>query len=415
MSVSEPAPVLVDVGSLATWSGPGRTPAEAAEAAEAAAADAGDAAILPLSLGPHHPSGHGRFQLLVTLVEDRIATAEPMIGQLHRGAEKLFENRDYRQLMMLANRHDWLAGFGAELGMALLIEERLGIEVPPRATWLRTLLAELERVHSHLVFLAEFPLAGQSLSERRPDLELPRLREALLQLWDEACGARIHPMYARIGGLNEDVPRGWSGHVQAVLDQIGARLPALIDLLKTDDDLCGQTVGVGVLRPEAAASYGVTGPAARAAGLDLDLRRDAAYLGYPELFSANGPGRVCTATGGDAHDRLTVLADQVRVSLDLVEACLVRLSALPPGPVNVRLPSVVRVPEGDSYAATENPNGCNGYYLVSRADQVPWRVKLRTASFNNVAALSAVLPGTRLADLPAVLATFLIVLGDVDK
>lgn len=367
-----------------------------------------DTAVLPIRLRPHHPSAHGLFRLHLTLDGERIATADPVVGFVHRGAEKLFEVRDYRQLMMLANRHDWLAGFGSELGVALAVESMLGLEVPERATWLRTALAEIERIHAHLVFLGEFPVGSGTLADLDPE------REAVLSLVESACGTRIHPMYARIGGLREDVPMGWFAAARRVTAALRARLPGLRARLD-EDDIAVALAGVGVVTDQIAASFGVTGPVARAGGLDLDLRRDDPYLAYGPLYAPGGPGRVVTDGRGDVPARLRVLIEQVAVSIALVDECLDQVGRLPAGPVNVRLPKSLRPPEGDGTASTENPGGVNGYYIRSRGGISPARVKLRTAGFATVQSLAHVLPGTRLDQLTAVLASLLIVVGDVDK
>ena len=172
---------------------------------------------------------------------------------------------------------------------------------------------------------------------------------------------------------------------------------------------------MGILSRETVYAYGVSGPIARASGVDVDLRRDQPYLAYAELFAEGGPGRVVTRTEGDCQARLQVLLEQTEVSLDLAEACLERLLTLPPGPINVRLPKVLRVPEGHLYTATENPLGFNGYYLVSRGDRAPWRLKLRSASFDNVAVLSEMLPGQVVGDMVAILGSMFFVVGDIDK
>jgi NADH-quinone oxidoreductase subunit D len=332
------------------------------------------------------------LQLALTLDVDRIVTAEPVVGFLHRGAEKLFEVRDYRQLVMLANRHDWLSAFSNELGIVLALERMLGMQVPDRAVWLRTLLAELNRVLSHLLFLGALdPAVQQGFFER----------EALQAVMEEATGGRMHYMYNRVGGLKEDVPAGWIGRARTAVAGVRpvlARLERLVDAVPRD---------VGVLSPEDVLSHGVSGPVARASGVDMDLRRDEPYLAYGELDVP-----VVTRTAGDAHARFACVLEQVAVSLDLADACL---SRLPPGPVNLRLPKTLRAPEGSTYAWTENPLGVQGYYLVSRGDRVPWRLAMRTASFNNVSALSAVLPGVPLADLVTVLCSFFFVIGDIDK
>jgi len=175
-----------------------------------------------------------------------------------------------------------------------------------------------------------------------------------------------------------------------------------------------RTRGVGVLSPELVEAYGVSGPIARASGVDFDLRRDEPYLAYPDLL-ADGVLKVTTRSGGDSYSRFGLLLDQVQVSLDLAEACIDRLGSLPPGPINVRLPKIVKAPEGATYAWTENPLGINGYYLVSRGEKTPWRMKLRTASFNNIAVLPEVLTGCVVADMVAILGSMFFVVGDIDK
>ena len=339
-----------------------------------------------LELGPHHPSTHGSLRLRLQLDGDVVVAAEPLVGALHRGAEKLFEARDYRQVMVLANRHDWLAAFNNEVAVALAVEASLGMEVPARATWLRTLVCELNRVLSHLAFLAHL------------DVAFLRLREPLQAVLEEATGGRVHYVWARVGGLVSDVPAGWASRVAGAVSAVRAALPS--------PSLEG-LAGVGVLAVEDALSYGVSGPVARGSGLDVDLRRDDPYLAYGSLDVP-----VVLRPDGDAAARFACLLEQVSVSLDLVLACL---EALPAGPVSVKLPKTVRAPEGTSWTWTENPSGIAGFLLVSRGAVTPWRLAMRTASFNNVSALPAVLPGCRVQDLPAVLASFFFVVGDVDR
>jgi NADH-quinone oxidoreductase subunit D len=365
-----------------------------------------------LNIGPQHPATHGVLRLRLVVDGERVISADPIVGYMHRGAEKLFEVRDYRQIVVLANRHDWLSAFSSELGVVLGVERMLGMQVPDRAVWARTLLAELNRVLNHLMFLGAYPL---ELGAITPIFYAFREREELQAVMEEISGGRMHYMFNRVGGLKEDLPAGWLGRVDAAVAAVRRRLPELEGLLVGNEILRGRTVGVGVLRRELAAAYGVSGPIARAGGLDIDLRRDEPYLAYGELFAAGGPGRVVTRTSGDALARLECLLEQVQVSLDLAEVCVERLRTLPPGPINVRLPKVLRVPEGHGYTWTENPLGLNGYYLVSRGDKVPWRLKLRSASFGNVQVLSRLLPGCLIADLVAVLGSLFFVVGDVDK
>ncbi|MCU1591247.1 MAG: dehydrogenase (quinone) [Frankiales bacterium] len=358
-----------------------------------------------LDIAPQHPSAHGGLKLALTVEDDRILTAEPVVGFMHRGAEKLFEARDYRQIVMLANRHDWLSAFASELGVVLAVERMLGMAVPARAVWLRTLLAELNRVLNHLMFLAGFALEVGAAPAAAAGFQG---REVLQHVMEEATGGRVHFMFNRVGGLETDVPGGWrQSCAAAVADVRRLALAELDPLVRSDETFAARTQGVGVLRLEDVPSYGVSGPVARASGFDMDLRRDDPYLAYPELEV-----RVVLGENGDAYDRFRCLLDQLHVSLDLVEQCLDRL---PPGPIDVRLPKTVRAPEGHTYVWTENPLGAMGYFLVSRGQTTPWRLAMRTASFNNVSALAAVLPGSRVADLVTVLASMFFVVGDIDR
>jgi NADH-quinone oxidoreductase subunit D len=363
------------------------------------------AADVLLDLGPQHPSAHGALQLALTIDGDRIVTAEPVVGFMHRGAEKLFEVRDYRQIVMLANRHDWLSAFSNELGVVLAVERMLGMAVPARAVWLRTLLAELNRVLNHLMFLGGFAVELGADAAAAAGFGG---REVLQRVMEEATGGRVHFMFNRVGGLETDLPAGWRGRCTAAVDEVRRSVHSDLDpLIRTDVRFAERTRGVGVMSAATASSYGVSGPVARATGLDVDLRRDDPYLAYPELDV-----KVVLGENGDCYDRFRCLLDQVFVSLDLADQCLDRL---PSGPVDVKLPKTVRAPEGHTYCWTENPLGAMGYYLVSRGEKTPWRLAMRTASFNNVASLKDVLPGTRVADVVTVLASMFFVVGDIDK
>jgi NADH-quinone oxidoreductase subunit D len=365
-------------------------------------------AALGLELGAHHPTAHGGLRLHLVLDDDVVVSARPQIGLLHRGAEKLFEVRDYRQALVLANRHDWHASFGNELGIVLAVERMLGMEVPERATWARTMLAELTRVLHHLTFLGAHPLAAGATTPTYYALDE---REALQQLLEEASGGRMHLMLNQVGGLKADLPDGWTSRTRAAVALVRARMP-LIDAALASDELVARLRGVGVLPLDVATAYGTSGPVARASGLALDLRRDEPYLAYAELGDVL---RVVAREEGDALARYEVLAEQVHVSLDLVDACLDRLDEIGAAPVNLKLPKVLRAPEGATYCWTENPSGISGYLLVSRNEKTPWRLKVRSASFNNLAALPDVLAGARLGDVVEVLASLFVTVGDADR
>jgi NADH-quinone oxidoreductase subunit D len=354
-----------------------------------------------LDLGAEHPSTHGGFRLALTVEDGRIRTADPRVGFVHRGAEKLFEVRDYRQILVLANRHDWLSAFANELGVVLAVERLMGLTVPARAVWLRTALAELNRASAGLAFLGAVP--GE---DGRPVIRTTAEREALLRVLEEVSGGRVHFMFNRVGGLRDDVPPGWADRTRRTVDEVLAALPALrTDLLNSPS--VRAAAGLGVVPAELVPRYGLSGPVARACGVDLDLRRDEPYLAYGELEVPRSGGGA-----GDCPARLAAFAGDVEAALRLVATCLDRL---PEGAVNVRLPKAVRAPEGEVYAWTENPLGITGYFLVSRGGTTPWRMKLRTASFATLSALPEVLPGLPVADLPMLLASLFFVLGDADR
>lgn len=365
-----------------------------------------------LNIGPQHPATHGVLRLRITVDGERIMNCEPIIGYMHRGAEKLFEVRDYRQILVLANRHDWLSAFSSEIGVCLAVEKALGMEVPVRATWARTLLCELNRVLNHLMFLGSYPL---ELGAITPMFYVFREREEIQAVMEEIAGGRLHYMFNRIGGLRDDIPEGWLDRAAAAVATVRARMPEIESFIVGNPILNARTKNIGVITPEQVAAYGISGPIARASGVDVDLRRDDPYLAYEELFADGGPGRVITRTEGDCLARLEVLLDQTHVSLDLADACIEKLRELPVGPVNVKLPKVLKVPEGAGYAATENPLGFNGYYLVSRGEKTPWRLKMRSASFNNMSVLSEVMRGQLIGDMVAILGSMFFVVGDIDK
>jgi NADH-quinone oxidoreductase subunit D len=362
-----------------------------------------------LNIGPQHPSTHGVLRLRLVLDGERIRSAEPIVGYMHRGAEKLFEARDYRQIVMLANRHDWLSAFANELGVVLAVERMLGMEVPERAVWTRTLLAELNRVLNHLMFLGSYPL---ELGGITPIFYAFAERENLQHVMEEVSGGRMHYMFNRVGGLKEDLPNGWQGRVRQAVAGVRSRMDRFDGLVLGNEIFRGRTRGVGVLAREHVHAYGVSGPIARGSGVDFDLRRDEPYLAYGELRDTL---KVVTRTEGDCLARFEVLLEQTHNALDLADACLDRLAQLPPGPINQRLPKVLKAPEGHTYAWTENPLGINGYYLVSKGEKTPYRMKLRSASYNNIQTLAVLLPGTLVSDMVAILGSMFFVVGDVDK
>lgn len=351
-----------------------------------------------LELDDLHPASHAALQIRVTLDDQGlISAADPQVGLLHRSSEKLFEARDYRQIMMLANRHDWLSAFSSELGVALTVEAAMGIHPPPRATWTRTLLAEMNRVSASLLLLGA----------PTRDLQLLQFRERFLTLQELASGGRVHPMINRIGGLAHPLTKQWITELMIVIAELTSQLPAITTATEA---ATAPFAGRAVLWRTDAITYGVTGPVGRASGLDLDLRRDEPYLAYGELAEFL---LVPTATAGDLPARYRLLLDQIPVSLNLMTACAEQV--LGAGAINVPLPKVVKVPESTSYGQIEGPLGVSGYLLVSIGEKSPWRLKLRTPSLSNVQAMAAAVIGLPMADLGPALMSFFFVVGDIDR
>ena len=359
-----------------------------------------------IGLGADHPTLDGLPQVTLAIDGGVVHAAQWLPGTVHRGAEKLFESRDYRQILMLVDRHDWLSAFCSEIGVAVGVERALGLTPPPRAQQVRILLCELTRIAHHLAFLA--PLPGAIPPAWRASAWA--WRGEVLSLIEVATGHRVHPMFCQVGGVRADVSPAWVESVARAADawrDPDGRLRAL-DGPDLAAALARGYAGVAVLDPASAAGHGASGPVLRASGVSLDLRRDDPTLPYP-------PFPVPLGGAGDAAARVRLLVEEIRVSIDLVGGACARLVASAGEPVSVRLPKVLRVPEGMSYTWTENPTGINGYLLVSRNDRTPWRLKLRSAGFGNASALGSALVGTRAEDLPAALASFLLVCGDIDR
>lgn len=356
-----------------------------------------DAHTITLDLGRDHPSHAGLLDLRLETSAGRVTRAGVIPGAMHRGVEKLFEVRDYRQVLSLADRHDWQAPFFGELAAATVVERLLGLEAPPRAAWLRTLLAEHTRILSHLGFLT---WVARTADPARLDT-LRTARDDLREQTRRLTGNRIHPMVVRIGGLGADASPTWLADEAALVAKIADSVAPLAAVAPGE--------GLAVVTAGLVDAYGLSGPMARAAGLDLDLRRDPAAGPYAELAHLLP---ALPATAGDARARFRLLVDEVKQSAALVRACVERL---PAGPVEVRLPKIVKLPDDEAYAAVEAPLGRAGFRIVSRGDKTPWRMKMRTPSFHHVAALEALLPGTPADAVEVVLASVGYVIGDLDK
>jgi NADH-quinone oxidoreductase subunit D len=358
-----------------------------------------------LNIGPQHPSTHGVLRIVLELDGEMIVRAEPVIGYMHRAAEKLSEVRDPRQVLVLMNRHDWLSAFNNELGWVIAVERLMGIDVPDRAQWIRTMMAEWNRLLNHLMFCGSYPL---ELGAMTPMFYAFREREMIQNLMESATGARMHHSYARVGGLKDDLPRGFLKQAAETLSWVRKKLVDFESLIMGNEIIHLRTKGIGVLPPEVAAAYGCSGPILQASGIPMDPRKDEPYEKYAEVEFD-----VPVGTTGDCFDRLWVLVHRMWQSCRIIEQCLDRL---PPGQfISAKLPKKIKIPEGEIYLRTENPLGLMGYYVVGDDTEYPYRMKMRTASFSNVSMIPALLPGTLVPDLIAILGSVFFVVGDVDR
>jgi NADH-quinone oxidoreductase subunit D len=371
---------------------------------EVRGANALDTQDMNLNVGPQHPATHGVLRVVIDLDGEKIVRAQPVIGYMHRGFEKLAEARDYRQILALVNRHDWLSAFNNELGVALAVERMMELEVPERASWIRVLMCEWNRVLNHLMFIGSF---GLELGAITPVFFAFREREDIQHLMESATGGRLHFTYARVGGLKEDLPRGFLAASGQMTRTIRQRNDEYRDLLLGNEIFTARTKGVGVLPQDVALDFGVTGPTLHATGVAEDSRVTEPYAAYDKVDV-----RVPVGTNGDSYDRFVCLLERIDASCDIIDQVL---DVIPSGPVNIKLPKMVKAPEGAIYQRTENPLGQCGYYLVSDGNKNPWRLRMRTPSFNNISMMPYLLEGALLSDMIAILGSVFFVVGDVDR
>src|SRR4051812_39663831 len=364
--------------------------------------DTGD---MILNLGPQHPATHGTLRLVVRLDGERVLAADPVIGYMHRGYEKLTEFRTYPQITTLVNRIDWLSSFANEVPFIHAAELLMGIEAPPRATYIRTILTELSRISTFILFLGEMGLQVGALT---PAFYGFRDREHVLNLIEAASGGRFHPNFNRIGGIKEDVPWGWVSETRSVMKVVLDSCDQFEDLVAGNEIFQTRTKGIGVIPGEVGANYGVSGSNLRASGVDWDLRRDGPpYLAYPDLDF-----KVWTHADGDSYARYWVRLQETREAVRMV---LQLLDGLPAGSIMAKVPRIIKVPEGEIWVETENPLGQMGYYVVSKGATGPFRVKIRSASFSNISILPWMLRGVYVPDVVTILASLYFILGDIDR
>jgi len=385
---------------------------------------------MTVNMGPQHPSTHGVLRLVLELDGETIVSAEPTIGFLHTGIEKTAEQKKWQQVIPLVERMDYLSAQSNSLAFCLSVERLIGLEMPDRVTWIRVLIAELQRLSSHLVWLGTH---GMEIGAVSVMLYCFREREQLLNINEMLAGFRMFPSYMRIGGLREDLPRGFHQAVKDFLDKFPAKLDDYERLLTKNQVWVKRTKGVGRLTRDETMALGLVGPMARAVGIPYDVRKTFPYLQY-ETFDFTVP----TATEGDVFARYTVKMEEMRQSVKICRQALERITPTgvydcgdfrfvppPKDRVYTEMEALIQhfllysqgfnVPKGESYVPVEGPRGEHGFYIVSDGTNRPVRVKPRAPSFIACQALSKMMIGGLIADVIAVIGSTDVVMGDVDR
>jgi NADH-quinone oxidoreductase subunit D len=368
---------------------------------------------LALNMGPQHPSTHGVLRMVLHLRGETVARAEPVIGYLHRGVEKLSENLGYDQLAPIFERDDYLAPTANSLAYVLTVEALAEIEVPPRAKYLRTLMAEMQRLTSHLVWLGTFglDLGGALGGGTTLFMYCFREREKFLDFFEAWTGTRFHTNLNLIGGARYDLSDELRRRAEQLVDDLERTLPELRSMTGETPIFQERTRGVGIIPRDLALSVGVTGPVLRASGVPLDLRKVTPYDAYEDVAF-----EVPVRTTGDAYARYEVRMDEMIQSIRIIRQLL---ENLPAGPIFSRKPlknpRALRVKEGEAYRAVESPRGELGFYIVSDGSWKPLRLKINAPSFANLQVVPHIVPGHLVADVVAILGSLDPVLGDVDR
>ncbi len=362
-----------------------------------------------VNMGPQHPSTHGVLRLVVTLDGELVKDVIPVIGYLHRCKEKLAERRTYFQYIPIVDRTEYLASINCEWAYVMAVEKLAGIQVTRRAEFIRVITGELMRIASHLVAVGTFTADLSPLGTAMV-FYMFRDREQILDLMEELTGARMMFNYFRFGGVRYDLPDGWVDKCRDFLKRFPKLIKEYEALVDDNAVFLQRTQGKGVITQQDVVDYGITGPNARASGVDLDLRRSRPYSVYPELDFD-----VRTERHGDIFDRYRVRMDEMRESLKIVEQCL---DMLPKGPVQVgslRAPYVVTPPPGSCYVGQENPRGEYGTYIESDGSRYPYRLKFRDPCFCNLQLFPKLLSGNKIADAVAISGSIDLVLGGIDR
>lgn len=384
---------------------------------------------MTLSMGPQHPSTHGVLRLELELDGEIVTSCKPDVGYLHTGMEKLMEAKKYQSNICITDRMDYLNPMGNNLGYVLTVEKLLGLEVPPRAQCIRVMLCELQRIASHLVWIGTHALDMGAMSVFFYALDQ---RENILNIFEDICGGRLTPSYFRVGGMNQDMPAGLLAKVKKFYEEFMPTVEAFDTLLTGNRIFVNRLVGVGVISPENAIDWGVTGPSLRGSGVDFDIRRAFPYSGY-ENYDFDIP----VFKDGDVWSRYLVRRQEFRESLKIVRQCVEKM---PSGPIKADNDKVMlpdrddikthmdalihhfllcadgfKVPEGEVYVGIEGSKGELGFYIIADGSERPTRVHVRSPSYINLSALPDMVTGGLIADVVAVIGSIDIVLGEIDR
>ena len=380
-----------------------------------------------VNMGPQHPSTHGVLRLVLRTDGEVISEVEPHLGYLHRCAEKIGENLTPRQWIPYTDRMDYLAGMNMNLGWALAVEKLLDHELSEKAKHLRVIIAEMGRIASHLVGMGAY---GLDLGTFSPFLYAFREREKILDLFEEACGARLTYSYLTPGGATADLPAGWLQKCAAFLDQFEPVIQEYHALLTTNAIFVKRTANIGVMSADMAIDFGCTGPVLRGSGVDYDLRRDGEER-YTEMYDGYAfevvvekdghyprdhdyPAVPKEAVLGDCWHRFYVRMLEVVQAIDITRQAIDRYSTAS-GDWGIPIKLTQKLPKGEAYLETECPRGQMGFYLVSHGDSIPWRVRARSSSFCNLSVTADLCRGCLIADIPAIVGSLDVVMGEIDR
>ena len=363
-----------------------------------------DASELVLNMGPQHPSTHGVLRVILKLDGEKVLGTECVIGYLHRGVEKIGEHRTYVQFAPYVDRMDYVAAVSNGLGYCQAVETLINVEAPPRAQYIRTILAELQRIASHQVWLGTHAL---DIGAMTPLFYTFRDREEILKVFEKYCGARLTTHAFRIGGCQYETYEGFEKEVKKLCDFMEPKFGEYEELLTTNRIWVERTKGVGILNGDDCKALGVTGPVLRAAGVKWDLRKAQPYAAYPKMEFDIPVGE-----NGDTFDRYMVRIKELHQSLRIIRQAV---DSIPEGPIMAKVPKVLKPPVGEIYHSIEAPKGELGYFIVSDGSLQPYRMRIRPPSFVNLQALDKMVRGMLVADVVAVIGTLDIVLGEVDR